>query len=459
MQHILVVDDEPSIRKVLQAHLSREGYEVTVAQDGADAIRQLEEQDFQLVISDLKMPKVGGLELLAYLRTHQPAVPMIIVTAHATIDAAVDALKLGAQDFISKPFDLAELRSSVEKALRTERARRRSSLTDPGWSQSPQKNHELIGCTPAMQRVYQLLDKVADSPTTVLITGESGTGKELAARALHTRSSRRDRPFIAINCGAIPENLFESELFGYEKGAFTGAATAKPGRFELADGGTLFLDEVGELPKEMQVKLLRALQERMVERVGGLRPIAVDVRVVAATNVDLAAAVAAGRFREDLYYRLNVIAIRLPPLRERKEDIPLLIQHFMGRYNQRLGKQVTEVSKNTLERLGQWSWPGNIRELENVVERGILLAEGNALEVDLPEDLPEEDTPDPLSGDIDLKDWIQKETARMERRKIQQVLELESGNVTRAARRLRISRKGLQLKMKEYNLREDTEKE
>jgi two-component system response regulator AtoC len=479
---ILVVDDEPSIRKVLQAHLSRDGHDVDVAADGAEAIAKISSEPWDLVVTDLKMPGVGGLEVLAHCSANQPGLPVIILTAHATVDAAVEALKLGAQDFISKPFDLVEVRNAVEKAVRTERARRRSVQEDPTW-RGARGRFDLIGVTPSMQRVYTLVERVADSPTTVLLVGESGTGKELVARALHAQSARRDAPFIPVNCGAIPESLFESELFGYEKGAFTGAATAKPGRFELASGGTLFLDEVGELPRDMQVKLLRALQERVIDRVGGLRPVPVDVRVVAATNVDLAQAVAAGRFREDLYYRLNVIQIRLPPLRERRDDIPLLVDHFLTRFNQRLGTHVTRVEPGAMAALTAWRWPGNIRELENVVERGVLLADGDALTTDLVQEVSSaagsaaapsvgarspggsaiepapaasfEDVTDPRGDALGLKDYVRVHTARLERALIQRSLEQEHGNVTRAARRLEISRKSLQLKMKEYALRGD----
>jgi DNA-binding NtrC family response regulator len=457
---ILVVDDEPSIRTVLKAHLARDGYHVDTATDGAQAIDRLAGDPFDLVISDLRMPGVGGLELLAHVRANHPGLPLIVITAHGTVDSAVEALKLGAHDYITKPFDLSELRTAVEKALRAERAGRRVLQEDPGWRQGKGR-FDIIGLTPSMQRVYGLVEKVADSPTTVLIVGESGTGKELVARALHAQSSRRDAPFVSVNCGAIPENLFESELFGYEKGAFTGAVTSKPGRVELADKGTLLLDEIGELPRDTQVKLLRALQERKIERVGGLRAMAVDVRVVAATNVDLQAAVAAGKFREDLYYRLNVIQIRLPPLRERKDDIPLLVEHFLERFNERLQKHVTSVSPEAWSALRAWSWPGNIRELENVVERGVLLSEGDELGLDaLPGLEPgtgamvEEPEGDDALG---LKEYVRVHTAKLERTLILRSLEQEGGNVTRAARRLDISRKSLQLKMKEYGLREEAE--
>ncbi len=466
---ILVVDDEPSIRKVLQAHLARDGYDVDVAVDGNEALTRLGSEPWHLLVTDLKMPGLGGMELLAHVQANHPGLPVILVTAHGTVDAAVEALKLGAHDFITKPFDLAEVRAAVEKALATERARRRSLAPESTPPTRDGPPDEIIGATPAMRRVWQLVDKVADTPSTVLLIGESGTGKERVARALHARSGRAGKPFIAVNCGAIPESLFESELFGHERGAFTGAVTAKPGRFELADGGTLFLDEVAELPRDLQVKLLRALQERVIDRVGGLRPVRVDVRVIAATNVDLQTAVLAGRFREDLYYRLNVVPVRLPPLRERREDIPPLVAHFLQRFNARLGTHVTTATAESMGRLLAHTWPGNIRELENVVERGVLLSEDGTLAVGplggaataLHADTDDEPVTSPGTASVaqdaragvGLKDYVRVHTARLERALIARILEEEHGNVTRAARRLDISRKGLQLKMKEYALR------
>jgi two-component system response regulator AtoC len=446
---ILIVDDEPSIRRVLAAHLQRDGYRVHDAEDGAQAIERLEAQPYQLLITDLQMPRVGGLELLAWCREQLPAVPVIIITAFGTVHSAVEAIKLGAHDYITKPFDLTELRNVVGKALA-----HGGRGAEP--SRAPDGRFAIVGQTPSMQGIYALIDKVAGSPSTVLIQGESGTGKELVARALHDQSPRCSKPFIQVNCGAIPANLFESELFGHERGAFTGAVSSKPGRFELADGGTLFLDEISELPREMQVKLLRALQERRFERVGGLRTIEVDVRVVAATNVELQAEVAAGRFREDLYYRLVVVPITLPPLRERLADIPLLVQHFLAKYNQRLGRRIEGVGPAALEQLASWHWPGNVRELENVLERAVLLAEGETLE---PRDLhgvgasAPVGTPEEPDG-LDLKEYVKLHAARLERARIQRVLEREDGNVTKAARGLGISRKSLQTKMKAYGLRD-----
>ncbi len=448
---ILIVDDEPSIRRVLAAHLRRDGYEVDAAENGADAIARLETGPYQLVVTDLKMPEIGGLELLAWCRAELPELPVIIITAHGTVHSAVEALKLGAHDYVTKPFDLAELRNVVGKALALRAKAGSGTHTDP------RGRFELIGRAHGMRQVYTLIAKVAASPSTVLLQGESGTGKELVARALHEQSRRSAKPFIQVNCGAIPTNLFESELFGHEKGAFTGAVSAKPGRFELADGGTLFLDEISELPKDMQVKLLRVLQERRFERVGGLRTLEVDVRVVAATNLKLDQEVAAGRFREDLFYRLNVVPITIPPLRERPEDIPLLAAHFLARFNQRLGKNLGGVTPQALELLSTWHWPGNVRELENVMERAVLLADGELLGPDdmhgvgaSPPPLSSHDEPEQL----DLKEYVRIHVARLERSRIQRALEAARGNVTHAARHLGISRKSLQTKMKAYGLRD-----
>ena len=449
-KRVLVVDDEPSIRKVLSAHLGREGYEIETAQDGGEAIEALSQRHFHAVVTDLQMPGIDGLALLAWVGEHQPGLPVIIITAFGTVGSAVEAIKLGAHDYVTKPFDRDELKLIIQKAVQTEEAESRRLSAEGRYG-------DIIGGVGSMQRVFGLIDKVAASPTSVLITGESGTGKELVARALHERSDRAEGPFITVNCGAIPENLFESELFGHEKGAFTGAVARKPGRFELADGGTLFLDEVGELPQDLQVKLLRVLQERRFERVGGVESISVDVRLVAATNQDLAAAAASGAFRTDLYYRLNVIPIELPPLRDRVEDIPLLVEHFLERFNRRLGRQITGVTEAALRALAQWTWPGNIRELENLMERTVLLCEGELIDV---ADLPGLRAPGPgaaPSGDLDampLKDYVRVHTAKLERARIVKALEADDGNVTRAARRLGISRKSLQTKMKDYGLRD-----
>ncbi len=452
VKRILVVDDELSIRKVLQAMLVREGHHCDTASTGIEAVGRLGEEAYELVVTDLKMPGMDGLELLAWCSTNTPGMPVIIITAHGTVDSAVEALKLGAYDYITKPFEQGELKMVIEKALRREEASRGALHEDEAG------RFAIIGRTPSMKQVYGLIEKVADSPTTVLISGESGTGKELVARALHDSSRRRNEPFVQVNCGAIPENLFESELFGYEKGAFTGAVSSKPGRFELADGGTLFLDEVGELPLDLQVKLLRVLQDGTFERVGGVRSIQADVRVVAATNRDLLREVKRGAFREDLFYRLNVIPIRLPPLRDRTEDIPLLVEHFLRKFNSRLGKDVQSVSAEAMAALMSHRWPGNIRELENLMERSVLLAETDTLgNRDLPglgaDPFGDAEEAEDIE-ELGLKDYVRVYTARLERARIQRALEQEDGNVTRASKRLGISRKSLQTKMKDYGLRD-----
>ncbi|MBT3217726.1 MAG: sigma-54-dependent Fis family transcriptional regulator [Proteobacteria bacterium] len=450
-KRILIVDDEPSIRTVLKAHLRKLGYDIETACDGGEAIAALKKGHFHLIVTDLKMPVVDGMALLSWAKENLPGLPVILITAHGTVDGAVSALKQGAFDFITKPFDRDELYGIITKALATE-ARNTHRLHEGQGGR-----YKIIGNAPSMQRLYTMVEKIAASPTTILITGESGTGKELFARALHENSDRAEKPFIQINCAAIPENLFEAELFGYERGAFTGAVSTKPGRFELADKGTLFLDEVGELPRDMQVKILRALQERKVDRVGGLAPIDVDVRVVAATNIDLRQAVKEGAFREDLFYRLNVVPIPLPALRERLEDITLLVDHFIGKFNDRLAKNVKQVAPDALAALLEHNWPGNIRELENVIERAILLAEVDTIGlIDLPSlgsGGPAMPIPDE-SDEMGLKEYVRVHTVRLESARIQRVLRAEEGNVTRAARRLGISRKSLQTKMKEYGLRD-----
>jgi DNA-binding NtrC family response regulator len=384
---------------------------------------------------------------------------VIVVTAHGRVDSAVEAMKAGAFDFVTKPFEHAELKAIIAKAARQSDLNARNVVPDePG-----RRFTEIIGKGQQMIELQQIIAKVADAPSTVLIQGESGTGKELVATALHEKSSRRDRPFIKINCAAIPRELVEAELFGFEKGAFTGAVQSKPGRFELADGGTLFLDEIGEIPLEMQVKLLRAIQESEFERVGGVKTTRVEVRLIAATSRDLTREIAAGRFREDLYYRLNVVPVHLPPLRERREDIPLLVTHFVQKYNARLKKNVERVEDDALVALSGYSWPGNIRELENVLERTILFAERPVIRAaDLPPSLrnrpavPDDAAPSASglpSTPGPLKEIVKEQVQAIERDLIVRGLEVTNGNVTRTAKLLKISRKSLQMKMKEFGLR------
>ncbi|AUX21801.1 Fis family transcriptional regulator [Sorangium cellulosum] len=472
-KQILVVDDEANLRRVLSAQLGRDGYEVHTAEDGEEGLAFLKEHHIDLVITDLRMPRVDGMDLLRAALRDDPSRPVVLLTAHGTVDNAVEALKTGAFDYITKPFDQNEVRVVVKKALRTRDLASADATRDvsPAPPRGRADRFGIIGESPPIQELYAILERVADTPTTVLISGESGTGKELVARALHENSSRRDRPFIKVNCAAIPKDLMESELFGYERGAFTGAVASKPGRFELASGGTLFLDEIGEIPTEMQVKLLRVLQESEFERVGGIKTIHVDVRLVAATNRDLKREIAAGSFREDLFYRLNVVPIALPALRDRRGDIPHLAAHFVAKFNARLKKNIEGIEPEALERLSSHAWPGNIRELENVVERALLFADGARIRLD---DLPEElrSGAPPLTGAAlplaaasadaalapstpdGLKEQVKAAMSKLEHDLIERALKQTHGNVTHAARLLKISRKGLQLKMKELNLRE-----
>jgi DNA-binding NtrC family response regulator len=475
---ILVADDEQNLRRVLAAMLRRDGHDVVQAASGLEAIDRL--ADVDVVITDLRMPGADGMEVLRTASRNHPHVPVIMITAYGSVGQAVEAIKAGAFDYIEKPFEQESIRVIVEKAIGQATANKlapRQTLYPPADT----GKFGLIGQSAEMHTIFEVIAQVADTPSTVLITGESGTGKELVAKALHEQSRRKGEPFIKINCAAIPKTLMESELFGYEKGAFTGATSSKPGRFELADGGTLFLDEIGEIPVEMQVKLLRAIQESEFERVGGIKTIKVDVRLITATNRDLEAEIQRGNFREDLFYRLNVVPLQIPPLRHRKGDIPLLVGHVIKKFNERLRKNMVGIADDALAALETHAWPGNIRELENVLERTILFCKGERIEradLQLAGAAPGT-TPPPLasteparsSGDSQpltpigeddenaevsgsLKDAVRAKTARVERELIVKALDETGGNVTQAARLLKISRKSLQMKMKEFGLRD-----
>ena len=446
MHKILIIDDDTSLRRVLEYNLQEEGYEVFAAADGAAGLILFDEEQPELVITDLKMPGMSGFQVLAGVKSRAPETPVIVITAFGAVETAVEAMKLGAYDYITKPFNRDELKLAVKKALEMrglseENRRLREELAERA------EFRNIVGISRKMEQVFQIVRKVADTEATVLITGESGTGKELVAGAIHSLSSRRAAPFVAINCAAIPRDLLESELFGHVKGAFTGAIRDKPGKFQLADGGTLFLDEVGELPVELQPKLLRAIQERIVEPVGGTSPKKLDVRVVAATNIDLEKAIAAGDFREDLYYRLAVIPLHLPPLRERREDIPLLIRHFAAKHG---GHSVT-LTAEAMEALRGYPWPGNVRELENTVERMLILRNGDVIEAgELPDKIRGK-TEMPGGGVLNLPaDGYPLE--QLEREIVVEALERNDWNQTAAARFLRIPRHTLIYRMEKYHI-------
>ncbi len=484
---ILVVDDEKNITFVIQAMLEKAGFETILFNDSAEALETISSEDVDTIVTDLCMPGSGGMDILDYCQKHQPQLPVVIITAFGSIEAAVSALKRGAFDFVTKPFDQVDLLNVVQKAVATYQQRQKepiiflnhpvvggssaapSQVTSSAGSQGgvPMLSiSTMIGMSSQIQEIFKIISKIAQSPSTVLVWGESGTGKELVAFEIHRHSKRANKAFIKINCAAIPATLIESELFGYEKGAFTGAVASKPGRFELAHEGTLFLDEVAEMPLEMQVKLLRVLQEQEFERVGGVNSIKVDVRIITATNKDLEAEVKAGRFREDLYYRLNVVPIHLPPLRDRREDIDPLVKYFLSQFNQKLKKELTGLTPETLQSLRSYTWPGNIRQLENILERMVLMCEGTVLTVhDLPEELfspldqelrnelAELSPGSSPSSNPSLRQIVRKQTQSLERNLIDKALEETAGNVTRAAEKLGLSRKGLQLKMKELGIR------
>jgi len=453
-QKILVVDDERSMRELLSITLRQAGYAVTLADGGAAAIEALRRDAFELVVTDLRMQEMDGMAVLRAVRELAPETVVVVVTAYASTETAVEAMKLGAYDDVTKPFKLDEIRVTIANALDRKRLadENRALRRQLGKERSLD---EFVGKSPRMQAVFEMIRKTADSGSTVMVTGESGTGKELVARAIHRASARHDQPFVSVNCGAIPETLLESELFGHVKGAFTGAVTASAGLFAAADRGTLFLDEITEIPSSVQVKLLRAIQEREIRRVGDVRDVAVDVRLIAASNRDLSRAVAEGVLREDLFYRLNVIPIDLPPLRERREDLPLLAAHFVTKIGEALGKTVRGFTPQALAVLERYRWPGNIRELENVIERAMVLGNGEVIDVDaLPDTLRQPSGPGAVDIDLpaeglDLEDAL----TRIEQRYIQMALERTGGVQIRAAELLRVSFRQFRYKLRKHSLR------
>ena len=453
---ILVVDDEPSMRDMLRIVLSRDGYEVLVAKSGAEAIEVLRQQSVDLLLSDIRMPGTGGVEVLQAAKEQNPDIVAFMMTAHASTETAVEAMRLGAADYFTKPFSMDELKLKVRGHFESHRLRVENQLLKRALKTSHDFSN-IIGRSPQMVEIFKMVETIAKTTSTVLITGQSGTGKDMIARAIHTHSWRKDEPFVALNCGAVQETLLESELFGHMRGAFTGAERNRKGLVEVADRGTIFLDEIGEMNAAMQVKLLRVLQERTFRRLGGSDEVKADIRVIAATNQDLEKLVAEGRFREDLYYRINVILIHLPPLQDRPEDIPRLADLFLGRFAERMKKPVRGVSHEALALLQAYAWPGNVRELENVIERAVALEQTETV---LPETLPpavrrgarlavqEQRTEMPESG-LDLEAHIES----VYRDHIAQALERSGGVQVRAAELLGMSFRSFRYYAKKFNIR------
>lgn len=451
--HLLLLDDEKNYLLVLEALLTDAGYKVTAISDPETGVAFLEESDVDVIITDMKMPKLTGQEVLDLVKKQYPHIPVLIMTAFGSIEGAVEVMKTGAFDYITKPFSNDELLLSVQNAAELSLAHRRYRILTEAM-QARFGAHQIVGNSRPVRDMLSMIERAAPSKSTVLITGESGTGKELAARAIHYSSPRKDAPFISVNCMAFNSGVLESELFGHEKGSFTGATAMKRGRFELAQGGTLFLDEIGELSQDIQIKLLRVLQERSFERVGGTSPIDVDIRIVAATNKNLLEEVQKGTFREDLYYRLNVVQITLPPLRERREDVPLLVAHFARKYAEENSVPEKHFSPEALDYLTGYEWPGNIRQLDNVVERCMVLAHGEMVGVeDLPCEIRDEETQmksavDLLPVQLDLADTLEKLEAALVRRAL---IRGEFVQV-KAAELLGISKSLLQYKLKKYGI-------
>ena len=450
---ILIVDDEDNVRRMLTTAFSLQGHETFCASNGEEALHLFSDMSPNVVLMDIRMPEMNGIDALKAMRAQQPRIPVILMTAYAEVRTAVEALRSGAFDYVIKPFDLDELNLVIQRALQLQEMKQELQNLHQALSSSWQWGHILTN-SPRMKTICADTAKIAASQSNVLISGESGTGKELIARAIHYNSRRVNGPFIKINCAALPESLLESELFGHEKGAFTGASTLRQGIFERAHQGTLLLDEIGEMPLILQAKLLRILQEREFERIGGHQTIQVDIRIVAATNRDLHAMVKEGTFREDLFYRLNVIHLTLPPLRERKEDISLLANHFLQKFSSENNRDIIEIDPAAMSLLSTWPWPGNIRELSNVIERAVVMNTGAII---FAEDLPasfrlpvghSSEVKPTHSGERGLKEEIKRE----ERRIITEVLEQQDGNRTRTALMLGISRRALMYKLQEYNI-------
>jgi two-component system response regulator AtoC len=451
VRRVLVVDDEENLRLVLRTLLRRHGYEVETAESGEEALGMVDSFGPDVVLTDVRMPKMGGLDLLTTLKAKGNEATVIVMSAYGNMDLALEAMKAGAYDYVQKPFKPDEIVLALRKAEERELLRRENrALRDE--IRKEHRFEDILAKSQKMQDIFRTISKIAEYKTTVLVAGESGVGKELVARAIHHRSSRRGGPFVAVNCGAIPENLLESELFGHKKGAFTDAVHDRRGLFEEADGGSLFLDEIGELPLALQVKLLRVLEDEKIRRVGDTRDLKVDVRIITATHRDLTAETKAGRFREDLFYRLNVLPILVPPLRDRREDIPLLIDHFVARNNNRLGTSIRGLDTESRRLLFEYAWPGNVRELENTIERAMVLAEGDQIVAqDLPERLRE--ARDPVQMQLASGELSVKKTMRIiEEILIRRALQKTKGNRTRAAEVLEISHRALLYKIKDYQI-------
>ncbi len=452
---ILVVEDEAKMRRLLELQLGEEGFAVHSAPDAETGLQILVREKPDLVVTDLRLPGMGGLEFLQAVKRANAALPVVVMTAYGTVESAVEAMKVGASDYVTKPFSLAELVLVIRKELDAHRLREENrSLREALGRRYAYKN--IIAQSDKMQAVLALVERVAPTNSTVLLGGESGVGKDLIARGIHEHSQRASGPFVKINSTAIPENLLESELFGYEKGAFSGAASSKPGKFELADKGTLFLDEIGDVPPAIQVKLLRVLQDREFERLGGTKTHKVDVRLIAATNRDLRAALEEGTFREDLYYRLNVVAIDIPPLRQHKEDIPALAKFFLERYTRESGKPITGIAPEAMKRMMEYHWPGNVRELQNIIERGVTLTAGSTLGLD---DIHLDDsstrgsssTAHVLPPGMTLEQW--------EEEAIREALRSANGNKSQAARALGLSRNALRYRLSKMGVADPADEE